>query len=61
MGKSLEELEEQAEVVAAQAKIEEQEALIREMKQRYGKDGWKMASSNGTKGGIDWDAVKMRL
>lgn len=57
--KTPDELEEEAYRTKTQINLEEQRALLREVKHRYGRD-WKRHLPN-IKSGMDWSALKFKL
>ena len=59
MPETIDELEEQEEKVDHQLSLAEKQALLKEVKKRYGKD-WKLHLPK-VESGLDWNALKFRL
>ena len=62
--RTIEEMEEKKQMMAAKLEVEEKKALIAEAKRRYGADWrkfFKFGGEGGMKSGIDWSSLKFRL
>jgi len=59
--KNIEELEEENHKQGLKLSIARKRSLIAEANKKHGSGWWKLFSSDGSKSGINWDALQLRL